>query len=197
MKSIYLKNINTGSYEKFSYNLLSEVKDELGSRNILLQNNAQKFGDKVRLGINVTIGLNTEVKDSVVIEDGAYIKDNVKIKDRAFIGSGSLINNDVLVSEDCIISNDVTLGEGVKIGKFAKVDGGTTLTDKFLLIGSVGEITYVGNGKIAIGCISSTPEKWLNSAQSLGNEYGYTQQQYQEYLYYIKAAQSFINNLTP
>ncbi len=197
MKTLYLKNINTGFYEKFLYSQLSDLKKELATKGVILESNSQELGDNVKLGVNVTIGNNTIIQDKVTIEDGSYIKDNVEVKSRASIGAGVVVNNNVLISEDCIISNDVTLGEGIKIGKFAKVDGGITLTDKFLLIGSVGEITYVGNGKVAIGCISSTPEKWLSSGQSISNEYGYTQQQYQEYLYYIKAAQSFINNLKP
>lgn len=194
MKKIFLKNTK-GVYEVFEYTVLLDVSKELGDRNIIISNPTQIFGNNTKLGNDVTVGSNVMLGNNLTIEDGSLVKDNITIKDDVYVGKNVIINDSVIIDKKSVIGDNVLLDVGMKLGTFAKVDNGVQLQNKFLLIGSMGQLTYVGNGKICIGCISATPDEWIANGKEIANEWGYTQQQYQEYVNYVYVAKDFVDKI--
>ena len=195
MKTMYLKN-SEGKYEKFTYNTLTDIVGEFISRGIAINDKIQVIGDNARIGNSVTINSTTVIGNNVTVEDNSVISSDCIIRNKVFIGSSVVIESDVVIADECVVGNSVTLRTGIRLGKLAKIEDGVDLQDRFLLIGSVGEMTYVGNGKVCIGCTSATPEEWEANGVSLGRDYGYTEDQIGEYTRYVYAAKDFINNLS-
>ncbi len=65
----------------------------------------------------------------------------------------------------------------------------------FYINGSEHPVTYVGKGKLSIGCHCKTIKSWKTIYKRIGAKEKYSKEQIKEYYNYILMAEMFYNNL--
>ena len=87
------------------------------------------------------------------------------------------------------IGNRASIGNGASIGNEIKLITG------FYINGSIHTVTYVGEGKISIGCHTKKISWFKKNYKTLGEKENYTECQQKEYYVYIKLAEMFYKSL--
>ena len=91
------------------------------------------------------------------------------------------------------IGYGASIGDRASIGDEAKIGDGIKLNTGFYITGSRHSVTYVGNGKISIGCHTKEIEWFKENYELLGKKENYSDKEIQEYKVYILMAEMFHN----
>ena len=172
MKTIYLRDENY-NWKAFEYNELSDLKSEFEAR-------------KISIGYGASIGYDASIGYGASIGNRASIGYGASIGNRASIGHGASIGN------RASIGDDASIGHGASIGNRASIGDGEKLTNGIFINGSRHTVTYVGSGKISIGCKCRTIEEWKEKFQEIGERNDYTAEQIQEYGNYILTIEKWL-----
>ena len=124
-KIIYLQDEN-GNFQKYEYENISDLNEELKKRKITI-------GDRAKIGECAKIGADAKIGARATIEAWA------KIGAMATIGAGATIEARATIGEFATIGAGATIEAWAKIGKFAKIGAGATI-GKFAKIGAGAKI---------------------------------------------------------
>ncbi len=150
---------------------------------------------------NITVGSGCNLVDYCYLDNSCVLGNNINIAEGVFIGVGAVVGNGCDISAKCYIAGSITIGANVSIsnecvfGPGCVIDANTSIDKSLFINGSQHPVTYVGNGKISIGCLTDTIANLKSNYASLGETYGYSAAQITEYHQYILLAESFYNNL--
>ena len=97
----------------------------------------------------------------------------------------------ISIGDSASIGNDASIGNRASIGYEIKLLTG------FYINGSRHPVTYVGEGKLSIGCHHFKISNWLKKYKEIGYSEEYSEEEMREYLGYIQLADQFYKNLTP
>ena len=99
-------------------------------------------------------------------------------------------------------SRKISIGYGASIGSYASIGdrasigNKTKLTTGFYINGSRHTVTYVGGGKLSIGCHTKEIEWFKENYRLLGRKENYSESQQSEYYGYILLAEKYHANLS-
>lgn len=127
---------------------------------------------------NITIGNDTWIGDYVEIGNGTWIGYGVGIGDYVEIG------------------NHVWISDHVRIGSCAEIGNGVNLEKSLFIKGSEHPVTYVGEGKMSIGCYTKKIEWFENNYETLGKNYKYSDNHIKEYAGHIKSMKKFYETIS-
>ena len=97
--------------------------------------------------------------------------------------------------KESLSKNNITIGDRVSIGDGASIGDGVKLPTGFYISGSKHSVTYVGEGKVSIGCHTKEIDWFKENYESLGNTESYSEGEIKEYYGYILLAEMFYKNL--
>jgi len=160
------------------------------------------LGQEVRLGVGVRIGNHVRIGDQVILGEGVCILEGVVIHSCSEVGKGTKVGERVFVSHNVSIGDGVRVGAnaminaGARIGrdvhipKLMRVGSGGLIPDfakpKFLhIVGTCDSVSYWGEDRIDIGCLSYTIQEWVEKGEKIGRERCYSAVQIKEYMRYI------------
>jgi len=136
---------------------------------------------------NATIGDGCIIDGHVLIEDEVVLHDNVKIGtrthlwERVEIGSDSRIGSSVAIDENTTVLENIRIPSNMTIGPNLIV-----VKNPIFIIGSRHPVFWISETKVKIGCNVFSIDGWLKHYQSIGCQYGYTEEEIEEYLGYLK-----------
>lgn len=188
----------------FEYENISDISLELEKRkieikeNVVLQSNVflsyNSFISKdVVIGSGVTIGNNVFIGESVTIDNYTTIEDNTIIRGNTRIGQRSIIGANVNIGCNVIIESGVTINGGLVLSKDANIISNSIIKNSLRITGSRDEVSWYGTNDLHIGCVSLPIDQWLETFQSVGEEYKYSQEEIDEYLSYMKICKQLRN----
>ena len=105
--------------------------------------------------------------------------------------------NNVSELAEELAKRNISIGYGASIGDGASIGYGANIGDEIKLItglfiaGSKHSVTYAGNGKISCGCHTHTIQEWEEGYALFARREGYSKEQVQEYLGYLKLVKLF------
>ena len=114
------------------------------------------------------------------------IGDGASIGDDASIGDGASIGYRASIGDGASIGDDASIGDGASIGDDEKLINGIFIN------GSMHTVTYVGSGKISIGCKCHTIEEWKEKFKEIGERNDYNAEKIQEYHNYILTIEKWL-----
>ncbi len=123
-----------------------------------------------------------------------YLKD-ADYNWQKFEYEGNLVDSlkEELTKRNISIGNRASIGNGASIGNRASIGKEVKLITGFYINGSRHTVTYVGEGKISIGCQTKTIEWFKDNYEALGESEGYSESEITEYKCYIDMAEMFHN----
>ncbi len=96
MKKIYLYVLGEG-YSEFQYQDISELRENLTGRNIMIGENAT-IGDNAKIGYDAKIGENATIGNGATIGENATIGNYATIGENAKIGNGATIIKSLFIT---------------------------------------------------------------------------------------------------
>lgn len=171
--------------QRYDYEEIKEIRDVLKAQEVVVSLHVE-LGDHVSLDKGVVLETAAKVGEYSVLQEGSRIGTDAKV------GAGCIIGKDSYIKSCAELGNYVTIGENVVIGDEAIVLPNTTLLKSILIRGSIAEVTYTGNNRIAIGCVNNTIPYLKQHSQAIGKQHGYTAANIQEYLGHIETIENFI-----
>ena len=104
--------------------------------------------------------------------------------------------NNISIGYGARIGDDARIGDGASIGYRARIGDGVKLLTGLYIYGSKHPVTYVGEGKLSIGCHCEPINWWIENYELMGKGEGYSESEILEYKTYIDLAKTFHENLT-
>ena len=120
---------------------------------------------------------------------------NITIGNRASNGNDASIGHRASIGDGASIGNRASIGDGASIGHRASIGDEIKLIIGFYINGSQHTVTYVGNGKISIGCHTKEISWFNENYERLGKRENYSNDQIKEYKIYIDLAKTFYKKL--
>lgn len=172
-----MKNIKADK-ENISFENIPDIKDKLKAKKIHIEDNC-------KLPSNSTVGIYTNIWKNVEIGENTVIERKVSIGEGTIIGSGCTIGEFGKIGKNVVIGNDIV------IPKSSVIDDNVILLDTLIIQGSKHQVTYLGNGRMSIGCKIESIDWMLENHESLGIENDYTEAQIEEYFDYMKQVKEY------
>ena len=85
----------------------------------------------------------------------------------------------------------ISIGDGASIGNRASIGDEVKLITGLFISGSKYPITYVGGGKISIGCHTQKISQFKKNGEELAKKEGYTDAEIVEYKVYVSLCEQF------
>ena len=183
MKNIIKLWVNGEGYKSFEYENLTDIANEFSSRNIKI-GYGSSIGDSSSIGSRSSIGNGSSIGDGSSIGYGSSIGDSSSIGSRSSIGDSSSIGSRSSIGNGSSIGDSSSIGYGVKV-------------KALFFAGTKHSVSYWGEDKIQIGCKQYSISEWESKYKQIGNIEGYSEEQLEEYAYYIECVINYHNKLNP
>jgi len=105
--------------------------------------------------------------------------------------------NEISDLKEMLLKNNISIGYEASIGDMASIGYRASIGDNIKLItglfinGSKHSVTYVGEGKISIGCHTKEISWFKKNYKKIGETEGYLESEIKEYYNYILIAEKF------
>jgi len=144
-------------------------------------NNNLLLGNNVQIGEGFSVGFLVKILSNVIIGK------NVTIGRKVFIDESSIVGNNVTIGEFSKIGRNVFIGNEIVLPPHSIVEDGVNLSETIILQGSKHQFTYLGNGKILVGCIYGSLDYFLKNYHEIGIQNGYSEDEISEaYGYFLQ-----------
>ncbi len=156
-----------------NYSTYKNLKGQLNKYNTIIGKhcsieNGVRIGENCKIGLGVKIGKGSIISDNIIIEDEVKIGINVNIGDGCRLNTGSTIGDNVIIKDNQSIGAECIIGDNV------------LLEDTFYLNSARHEITYCGDGKMAIGCQIFNLSYWDENYLRLAKLFEYSDDEVKE-----------------
>ena len=106
-------------------------------------------------------------------------------KRKIIIGDGCELGNGCKLGECCELGYCCKLGNYCKLGNCCKLGNGCKVPKSLFISASQHSVSYWGYDAIQIGCKKYTISEWQKHFREIGKAEGYSEEQINEYGFYI------------
>ena len=177
MKTIYLHVLDKG-WVSFQYTNISELEEEFAQRGI-------EVGDGCELGNYCKLGYGCELSDGCKLGDDCELGDDCKLGDDCELGDDCKLGDDCELGDDCKLGYGCELGDDCKLGYGCELGNYCKVPKSLFISASRHSVSYWGYDAIQIGCKKHTISEWQKHFREIGKAAGYSEEQIDEYGFYI------------
>jgi carbonic anhydrase/acetyltransferase-like protein (isoleucine patch superfamily) len=164
--------------------------------------------DHARVSGDAHVSGDARVSDHARVYDHAWIYDHACVSDhariygqawiygQAYVSDHAWIYGQARVTDQAHVYDQARVSGHARVSGQARVSGDTWKISPLQIQGTAHFLTVSSYHEITIGCECHPVTDWLEKYETIGKRYGYSEQQLQEYVRYIRMAAGWMEMLT-